>query len=227
MQQEGGHRVLRHYLLRDFNLRINHKRLYCIMRENNLLIRRRRKKQIMMRKLAVDRPVTAPNQLWQFDIKYGYIHGENRFFFVCAFIDVFTRDIMGVHIGVRCTAMDILTTLHHALRRHKINYSMGLKIRSDNGTQMTSYQFANGIKHLPVNHEFTPPRTPNLNAYIESFFSLLEINVMSAFYVDSFAEAYELVIEFIEFYRNFRIHGSLKMSPADFVKEYYTAELAS
>jgi len=227
MQQEGGHRILKHYLNRDYQLKINHKRLYWIMRENNLLIRRHRKKQIRMRKIAVDTPITRPNQLWQFDIKYGYIHGENKFFFVCAFIDVFTRDIMGLHIGLRCTANDILTTLKHALITQRIDETDGLRIRSDNGPQMTSYQFARELKLLPASHEFIPTRSPNQNAFIESFFSLLEINVMSAFYIDSYAEAYQLVVEFVDFYRNFRIHGSLKMSPTDFVKQYYATEMAS
>lgn len=227
MQHEGGYRNFRNYLRRDYSLKINHKRLYAIMKENDLLIKRRRKKQIKMRKIAVDTPITKPNQLWQFDIKYGYIHGENKFFFVCAFIDVFTRDIMGLHIGLRCTANDILTTLKHALITHRINEASGLRIRSDNGPQMTSYQFAKELKLLPASHEFIPTRSPNQNAFIESFFSLLEINVMSAFYIDSYGEAYQLVVEFVDFYRNFRIHGSLKMCPADFVKQYYATAMAS
>lgn len=211
---------MKHYLARDYGVIVNHKRLYRIMKINDLLLMRKRKKKIRVRRLAIDKKITGPNQLWQFDIKYGYIHGENRFFFVCAFIDVFTRDIMGLHIGLRCTALDILITLKEALRRHRIMESTGLRIRSDNGPQMTSYQFELELRTLPAIHEFIPIREPNKNAFIESFFSLLEINVMSAFTIDSFKEAYQLVTNFVEFYRSFRIHGSLKMSPLDFIKKY-------
>ena len=50
-------------------------------------------------------------------------------------------------------------------------------IRSDNGSQMTSKVFREGIKPLPVVHEFIPPKCPNKNAYIESFFSQVEAHV--------------------------------------------------
>jgi hypothetical protein len=43
-----------------------------------------------------------PNQLWQADIKYGYVAGRDRFFFVFSIIDVFDRVIANYYRGPVC-----------------------------------------------------------------------------------------------------------------------------
>jgi len=39
---------------------------------------------------------------------------------------------------------------------------------------MTSHQFRRYVEGLGLEHEFTPPSTPDKNAYIESFFAVFE-----------------------------------------------------
>ena len=173
------------------------------------------------KRICENREVTGPNQLWQFDIKYGYIHGENRFFFLMAFIDVFTREIRDYHIGLRCKSSDIIFTLENALKKHSVDQS-NLVIRSDNGTQMTSHMFKNFIEEKGLEHEFTPPSTPNLNAFIESFFSIVESEFFQAFIFKSYSEAYELTVEFINHYNKERIHGSLENKTPEEFGKYWT-----
>lgn len=168
-----GYRKLMHFLRRDFDLIINHKKVYRLYSEAGLTLSVKKKSKRRGKKICENRTVTGPNQLWQFDIKYGYIDGENRFFFLMAFIDTFNREIKGYHIGLRCTAKDIVFALELALKKHGVNPA-DLVIRSDNGTQMTSHIFSKKINKLGLEHEFTPPETPNLNAFIESFFSIVD-----------------------------------------------------
>lgn len=80
--------------------------------------------------------------------------------------------------------------------------------------------FARAAEGLPLEHEFIPVRTPNKNAYVESFNSLLEINVVAAEYFYSFAHAYKRTVEIINFYKE-RIHGTLKTTPSEYNKKYY------
>lgn len=218
----GGYKVLCKYAERDASLRvssINHKRMYSICAENNLLLHRKQKKKRVGPRAYENRVISKPHQLWQFDIKYGHIllhGGSHQFFFLCAFLDVFTKDITGYHIGLRCQAVDILRSLKIALIEHKITKEHNLVIRSDNGPQMTSKVFSNGIKHLPIVHEFIPPKCPNKNAYIESFFSQVEAHVTGPRMFFNFTSAHRTMVDFIEFYRNERIHGSLNMSIKEF-----------
>ncbi len=70
-QNGGGYRKLKHYLKEDYKFHINHKKLYRLCKINKLLLSRERRKQ-HSRKVIINRKIYRPNQLWQFDIKYGY-----------------------------------------------------------------------------------------------------------------------------------------------------------
>lgn len=61
--------------------------------------------------------VDAPNQLWEMDIKYGYIAGTKQFFFQLSLIDVMDREVISYHLGLRCTAMDAVSVLRQAIEK--------------------------------------------------------------------------------------------------------------
>lgn len=187
--------------------------MYRICKAHGLLLEKKRGQRQKFKRICNNRNITGPDQLWQFDIKYGFIPGENRYFYICGFIDVFTRKLIDYHIGLRCTAADILTTLKSALLQRQISLDHHLIIRSDNGPQMSSRKFAAELESLPCDHEFIPLATPNKNAFIESFFSILESALLAKSYFMTYAEAYEEVSNFIGFYNTKRIHGVIKMSP--------------
>jgi putative transposase len=171
--------------------------------------------------------VTAPNQVWQFDLKYGYIDGERRFFFILSFIDVFTRKIVGSHVGLRCQSGDLRNALALALRDESITAEHGLVIRSDNGPQMTANELSRWLASLEekLMHEFIPVRTPNKNAHIESFFSILELEFLEVNYFWNFAEAYERTHAFIRFYNEERIHGSIgDITPTEAMERHKRGE---
>lgn len=222
----GGYSKLKHYIRRDYGFYINHKKLYRLCKENNFLLSKVKKKKRRGVKVCMNRIITGPNQLWEFDIKYGYIHGDNRFFFILAFIDVFHREVIDYHIGLGCKAGDLKFTLKNALIKVGIEEENKLVIRSDNGTQMTSFMFQEYISNLGIlEHEFTPPSTPNKNAHVESFFSILEIEFLQVRYFKTYADAYKQTAEFINFYNNKRLHGSLNnKTPKETIKAYYAGE---
>ena len=103
-------------------------------------------------------------------------------------------------------------TLSRALQNEGVTAFDQLVIRSDNGTQMTSNQFAQFLERLEPKllHAFIPPKTPDKNAHVESFFSVLELELLRVRYFNTFTEAYEQTHRFIHFYNNVRIHGSLQ-----------------
>ncbi len=100
-------------------------------------------------------------------------------------------------------------------------------IRSDNGPQMTSKKLSEGIKTLPIVHEFIPPGCPNKNAYIESFFSIVSTNVTGHRTFLNFRSAHTMMVDFIEFYRKKKIHGALNMTIEEFKKRLPLLNLAN
>jgi len=216
---EGGCKIIPHYFKRDYAIIINHKKVYRLCKELNILLPKKKKTSKFKRRISENRRVNAPNQLYQFDIKYGYIHGENRHFYLLAFLDVFTKEVVGYHIGRTCTGKDLKLTFERILASREVNPEK-LVIRSDNGPQMTSNQFKYFVEEK-VHHEFIPPGCPNKNAFIESFFSIFETAFLVPSYFKSFAEAYKKTVEYITFYNEKRLHGSIKkLSPREFKERY-------
>ena len=222
-----GYHCLRHYLRRDHGIIVNPKKLYRLCKAHDLLLPRHRKKRQKHHKISRNRVITQPNRLWQFDIKYGYIHGENRHFYLAAFKDIFDKEIVGYHIGLHCQGHHLALAFQEAVRKRQLNDTSGLVIRSDNGPQMTSYQFQQSLAEQ-CEHEFIPPGCPNKNAYIESFFSIIETEFLQVRYFNTFQEAYVQLVDFIDYYNQRRLHGSLfYLPPREFQQRYWQGEFGT
>lgn len=144
------------------------------------------------------------------DIKYVYITGEHRFFFLMSIIDVYDRAIVDYHIGLSCEGQHAAQILQCALWKRQLFQSDNRPvIRTDNGPQFISHAFEEGCERLGVMHERIPPKTPNKNAHIESFHSQLESDRLSAVEFEKYQAGYAVVTEYISFYNQRRIHGSL------------------
>ena len=207
-----GYRKLTGLLRRKHGLLINKKKVYRLCKALNLLAPQREKTNVVPRKVANNRVVTGPNQLWQMDIKYGYVAGQRRHFFLASIIDVFDRNIVAYHRGSTCCTPEILRTLQKALSVRCVGQNQ-LVIRTDNGPQFVSRAFHAYCEQAGVEHERIPPRTPNKNAFIESFHSILERECYQCNCFESKEEAFTEVDRFIRYYNNDRIHGSLNDWP--------------
>lgn len=107
----GGYQKFSHYLRRDYNYTVNPKKIYRLCREHSLLLPHKKKLHKRRSRRCINRIITGPFQMWQLDLKYGFVHGENRFFFILAIIDVYMRLIVNYYIGLRCTGKDLVFTL--------------------------------------------------------------------------------------------------------------------
>ncbi|WP_171822557.1 IS3 family transposase [Sulfobacillus thermosulfidooxidans] len=95
-----GYRQWTTWLRREHDLIINKKTVYRLLRAADLLQgqRLRSPDNRPPRVIAANRVVTGPNPLGEMDGQYGYIAGEDRFFYLCSVIDVFDRSILAYHI---------------------------------------------------------------------------------------------------------------------------------
>jgi putative transposase len=205
-----GYRKLTVLLRRNYNLVINKKKVYRLCKELQVLAPQREIRNVVPRKLANNRVVTGPNQLWQMDIKYGYVAGVRRHFYLASIIDVFDRSIIAHHRGKVCSTHDILRTVQKALLKNNIHEQQEkLIIRTDNGPQFTSKAFYAFSEQVGIEHERIPTKTPNKNAFIESFHSIVERECYRRNCFESYEEAFAEIDAFIRYYNNERIHGSL------------------
>jgi putative transposase len=226
-----GYRKLTSSLRKNYKLVINKKKVYRLCKELDILMPQREKKVKIPRKLAKNRVVTGPNQLWQLDIKYGYVTTSRRFFYLASAIDVFDRTIVGHYMGKNCEAKDITKMLQKAMLKRDIHIPNSedektLIIRTDNGPQFCSKYFHDFCVNQKVLHERIPPKSPNMNAYIESFHSVLERECYQPNEFVTFDQAFKTVDEYIKFYNEDRFHGSLKdCTPTEYYEKWQNKSL--
>lgn len=217
-----GYLKLTHALRQCAGLVINKKKVYRLCKQMRILRPQRKIEPRAPRKLARNRLVTGSNQTWATDIKYGYVDGEDRFFYVASILDIHDRGVVGVHIGLKCEAKDIARTLKTALDSRNLR-SIDLILRSDNGPQFKSKLMAKECMGMGVKQEFIPFKTPNMNAHIESFHSILEAECMAVNRFETFAEACHAILEFIKFYNERRLHSGCRYKSP---RTYYLENLS-
>jgi putative transposase len=218
-----GYHKITHYLRRNHDLIINHKKVYRLCKELQILKKQRIINPPVKSKITINRIVKKSNELWEADIKYGYIIGEDKFFFVLSIIDVFDRSIIDYYMGYRCTGSDAASLLRRSLiKRDLFNCVNKPVIRTDNGPQFISHTFEDSCTEIDVYHERIPSRTPNKNAHIESFHRIFEDECIGVYEFNSYKDAYNEVSRFMKRYNNNRIHSSLKYKTPN---EFYTQNL--
>lgn len=223
-----GYRKLTICLQRMHGLIINKKKVYRLCQELNILLPQREKTHKPPRHMVKNRTVTGPNQLWQLDIKYGYVKNSRRYFFLASAIDVYDRAIVGYYQGKVCEAKSIVKMLGGALTARGIHEDNDdqLVICTDNGPQFCSHVFARFCDEHRVRHERIPPSSPNLNAYIESFHSLIERECFLRHEFWTFDQAFQNVDQYMRFYNEERLHGSLYDWPPEvFNKKWKAGEV--
>lgn len=205
-----GYKLLAQCLRNEHGLILGKTKAYRLCKELGILQQQRKPKSKHPRRLARNRTVTGPNQLWQADIKYGYVAGRDRFFFVFSIIDVFDRVIVAHYRGAGCEAVHICQALGRAIEGRLQSGDAMPVIRTDNGPQFVSALFGDACESWEMHHERIPPKTPNMNAYIESFHSLMERDVLTKETFETMEDAYDAIDRYMDFYNNRRMHGSLK-----------------
>lgn len=213
-----GYLKLTKALHRQYGLIINKKKVYRLCKELGILRHQRPIKNHHPKRLARNRTITRPNQLWEIDIKYGFVAGENRYFYIMSVLDVYDRSVIDYYMGLSCKASDAVSVLKAALwRRRLCDTTEKPVIRSDNGPQFVARIFSEACVAMGVEHERIPNHTPNKNAHIEAFHRILEDECLSRWEFTNYKEAYQIVNDFMNWYNNGRIHSSLRyLAPHEF-----------
>lgn len=186
---------------------INHKKVYRLMDENNLLlgkvIRTSGKREwVKHRKIAA----TKPMEYLCLDIKYIWVDGEGRFYFLLTILDVYTRKNLLWILQRSVRKIDVINLFRKLNLTHGIK---GVNIRNDNGSQFIANDVRQFLRAAEANQEFTHVATPEENSYIEAYHSILQTEVVERFEFESYYEAKQTISAYVDFYNNRRIHSGI------------------
>ncbi len=203
----------------DRGFLINHKKVYRLMKENRLLcgasitVHGGKRKFVRWRKIKA----LYPLQYLCMDIKY--IRIGNKFAYLLSLIDVYSRKIVGYVFKQTIKQHDVLWLLKGILPEKA---KIPITIRNDNGSQFIALSVRKYLEEINVTHEFTHVATPEDNAYIEAFHSIMERELTSKYEFESFYHAEMKIAQYIFTYNNIRKHGSLGLrTPQSVWNEYF------
>jgi putative transposase len=223
LQQEFvdyGYIKVTHYLQDTLGYIINHKKVYRLMKEAKLLnsnVNKKGKDKKLWVKELVPEPTVAFSY-WEFDIKFLYMSDEGRYYPLLSVIDVYTRYLIGQMFQKSIKKEDVVGLFDAIISDYKLPEVV--YVRSDNGSQFESNLVREYLSNKKIIHEFTLPATPQQNAHIESYHSIINAAICRRIPLISFKETSSLLIRWEEFYNNERIHSGIEYkSPANYMKE--------
>ena len=212
--------------LRRRGWEVNPKRVYRILREDNLLCLRRRKFVVttdsehglkVYPNLAKNLVVSGLNQLWVADITY--IRLQEEFVYLAVILDAFSRRVIGWALDRTLEGKLTLSALHMALIRRPVQ--PGLVHHSDRGVQYASQDYTKLLQEYGIRPSMSRKGNPWDNAACESFMKTLKYEEVYRSEYRDLADAYSRIRRFLEqVYNRKRLHSALGyLPPAEFERQ--------
>ncbi len=209
--------------LREEGLSVGQKRISRLMAEANIHgVTRRRKIKTTIRDGEarpapdlVDRNfrAEAPNRLWVADITY--VPTQVGFLYLAVVLDVFSRRIVGWHMGNNLRNELVLNALQMAINQRQPERVVH---HSDQGTQYTSLAFGQRCREAGIRPSMGSVGDCYDNAMCESFFATLECELIDRCRFRDRGHAALEIFDFIEgWYNTHRRHSAIEyLSPIDY-----------
>jgi len=143
----------------------------------------------------------------EFDIKYIYIAGQNRNALLLSIIDVKTRWIMAQLMDWSIKQEQVISLFDQVFEVYPL--PKHFHVRNDNGSQFDAALVQQYFKDKNVTQEFCKPATPEQNAHIESYHSILEKVVCQRYEFVDLQESRQTFNRFVKFYNYKRIHSGV------------------
>ena len=223
-----GYRKVHAYLKCRLGFKVNHKRIYRLMKINNLLVPKNLRLRAT-RSVKTSKPRTeCPNRIWGMDMtkvkipSYGwaYLH---------LVLDWGSKKLVGWQISSTSKTQDWLDALHLAVNRqfpqgYEENHKP-LMLVTDNGCQPTSAAFKRQSKMMGINQIFTSFCNPKGNADTERVIRTIKEDLIWINEWQSFQQLKNSIAVWVEEYNCDYPHSSLAyQTPYEYERnfnEYY------
>jgi len=151
------------------------------------------------------------NVLWAGD--FTYIPWRGDFIYLATVIDVFAREIVGWHMGMRHTTDLVIQAFLDATERRGKAPQI---FHSDQGSEYVSGQYELLLANMNVAASQSKKASPWENPFQESFYNQFKLELGKPTRFNDLGELVEAIHAQMRYYNHRRIHSALKMPPATF-----------
>lgn len=196
--------------LQDLGYKINHKRVYRLMKSIGLQavypkknLSKRHQMDAVYPYLLKDYPPVKPHDVWCVDITY--IKTSKRFVYLTALIDVVSRCIMGFNVSSCLDTESCVLALEMAINT---GYKPKI-INSDQGCQFTSQEWVYNLALLGVKVSMDGKGRCLDNIPIERFWRTIKYEEVYLKTYDTVSDAKQGIAAYISWYNHQRRHTGL------------------
>jgi len=221
-RQKLGWRSIQMRLINDYKVKMNHKKIVRIMRENSLLTKIRRKNPYgMIMKTDQEHRTAAnilnrdfnqitPGKVFCTDITYLY-YGMSQKAYLSAVKDIASHEIVGWKLSNNLSLKFVLDSVSQL--KTKDNKAI---IHSDQGVHYTHPTYIAKLKELDIRQSMSRRGNCIDNAPMESFFGHPKDDVDYR-EAKTFEELNAIIDRYLKYYNNERYQWDLKkMTPAQY-----------
>lgn len=204
--------------LHNQGIRINHKTVQKLMKQQGLYCRVRMKKynsykgevgKIAPNFLQRNFDAEKPNQKWVTDITEFSLFGHKLY--LSPILDLCSRDIVSYSISNRPTFSQVVDMLEQAFQ--KIPDNTNLILHSDQGWQYQMKSYQGRLKAKGIRQSMSRKGNCLDNSVMENFFGLLKTELLYLQDFDSIDHFKRELIDYLDYYNNRRIKVKLKGLP--------------
>jgi len=214
-----GYLKVTHWLRQEMSYIINPKKVYRLMAQAGLLNKKswvQKSKRNWVKELVPDTEIAF--EYLEVDIKYFPVAGQRRNALTLTFIDVRTRWMMGQYTSWSILKEDVIALFDDVFRIY--DFPKKIYVRNDNGSQFIANNVQEYFSQKGIHQEFCKPATPEQNAHIESYHSIVEKVVCRRNEFEDLEELQNTLNRFVRFYNFERIHSGVGyQSPYKFLLE--------
>lgn len=213
-----GYRRL-HVLLRREGIRVNHKRVARLYREEGLTVRRRTRKSAT--RVLRGRP-PAPegaNMQWALDFLEDAL-ASGRTIRLLSVIDVYTREALALEVDTSLPGSRVVRVLDRLAGERPLPTRLVL----DNGPELISRVLEQWAHEHAVTLHFIDPGKPMQNGHCESFHGRMRDECLNEHWFLGLGDARQIVEEWRQDYNRERPHSALGyQTPTEFAQRAATA----
>ena len=203
---------------------VNKKRVYNVMKQNNLLVNKETKLRAKRTPLKSKPKAKKPNEIWGIDMTK--VKTEIGWVYIVIVLDWYSKKIVGKQVGLSSKTEDWLSALEEGLLKQYPEGVLGkeLNLVSDNGCQPTSTRFMKSCNTLGIKQIFTSFNNPKGNAETERSIRTLKEELFWIKEWQGVKQVEDALNEWVDNYNRTYLHSALGYRSPEWIEEHFNNE---